>query len=528
MDYSKNFTNYDLEHQICTIADYDGIILYVNKNFIKISEYEITEIIGKRYNIIRDATPQQSYIDFWNKLKNNTVWHGIFENKNKYGIPFIIMTKVEPILINGDTYFKQVSTDFTDYFKSYGAKIKTTFTNISELENRDAMMHFLMQLNTTESYNSVALLDIDNFKSINVYYGYEVGYNVIQILSTKILELIEDTSIRLFHISIDKFMLVSFNADDLTPLCYKIIDLIDNEIYNIFTICKLTYSMSIGLSGGYKVLNTIKEADIALAYAKKRTESIVDFRLEKHLQENFELQQYCYDTIKYAITNHTIDIWIQPIIDVKSNKIKKYETLMRIRDKDNAIITADRFIDIAKASKQYRKLSYIMINKTLKYFKKSDVYFNINVSLEDVKSQKTINMIMEHLTLTPELGKRLTIELVEDESIENFTEIQTFIDNLKKFDVKIALDHFGRKCLNFIYLEKIQADFIKIDGTLIQSMMHHKNTTFIVDSIIKIAKKFGMKTVAEFVTSEDILKKVIKMGIDEAQGFYIGEPKPVD
>ena len=122
----------------------------------------------------------------------------------------------------------------------------------------------------------------------------------------------------------------------------------------------------------------------------------------------------------------------------------------------------------------------------------------------------------------------MTVEIVESESIENFESFNNFLSKLRQYGVKIALDDFGSGYSNFVYLDKIKANYVKIEGTLIKDMMINDNTLQIVKSIITIAHKFQIETVAEFVSDEKIFKKVKSLGIDYSQGYYIGKPRPVD
>mgnify|MGYP006440944323 FL=1 len=122
----------------------------------------------------------------------------------------------------------------------------------------------------------------------------------------------------------------------------------------------------------------------------------------------------------------------------------------------------------------------------------------------------------------------MTVEIVESESIENFESFNNFLSKLRQYGVKIALDDFGSGYSNFVYLDKIKANYVKIEGTLIKDMMINDNTLQIVKSIKTIAHKFQIETVAEFVSDEKIFKKVKSLGIDYSQGYYIGKPRPVD
>jgi EAL domain-containing protein (putative c-di-GMP-specific phosphodiesterase class I) len=122
------------------------------------------------------------------------------------------------------------------------------------------------------------------------------------------------------------------------------------------------------------------------------------------------------------------------------------------------------------------------------------------------------------------IGERVTFEIVESESIDNFFKVLEFIKNVKSYGCKIAIDDFGTGYSNFEYLLKLKADYIKIDGSMIREIDTNKEAQLVVSTIVDFAKKIGMKTVAEFVENESIFKTVKSLGIDYSQGYYFSVP----
>jgi EAL domain-containing protein (putative c-di-GMP-specific phosphodiesterase class I) len=124
------------------------------------------------------------------------------------------------------------------------------------------------------------------------------------------------------------------------------------------------------------------------------------------------------------------------------------------------------------------------------------------------------------------VAERLIIELTEGEGIENHPEVLSFLSLLKSQGVKIAIDDFGTGYSNFEYLVKLQADFIKIDGSLIKTINKNATHKAVIETIVTFAQKVGMETIAEFVASEDIYLTCKELGIDYFQGYHFSEPKP--
>lgn len=127
-----------------------------------------------------------------------------------------------------------------------------------------------------------------------------------------------------------------------------------------------------------------------------------------------------------------------------------------------------------------------------------------------------------------DIGHYLTIEITESEGIDNLEEVISFIKIVKNLGVKIAVDDFGTGYSNFSYLVKLQADFIKIDGSIIQDINKSKTAKAVVEAIVFFAQKVGIRTIAEFVSTKEIYKTCKELEIDYFQGYLFDEPKNIE
>ena len=116
--------------------------------------------------------------------------------------------------------------------------------------------------------------------------------------------------------------------------------------------------------------------------------------------------------------------------------------------------------------------------------------------------------------------------MMETENIDNYENVSEFIKSVKYYGAKIAIDDFGSGFSNFQRISQLNVDYIKIDGSLIQNILSDKNSLTIVETIATFAKRLGVKTIAEFVDSQEIQDKVVALGIDYTQGYFISQPKP--
>lgn len=136
---------------------------------------------------------------------------------------------------------------------------------------------------------------------------------------------------------------------------------------------------------------------------------------------------------------------------------------------------------------------------------------------------QTVQFILDKLEHSG-IAKRVIFEILESEGIENFEEVRQFIDKVKQWGGRIAIDDFGSGYSNFAYILNLQVDFIKIDASLIKNIDTDKNSRIIVETIVDFAKRLGIKTVAEFVHSKEVFETVKEIGIDFSQGFYFHKP----
>ena len=262
---------------------------------------------------------------------------------------------------------------------------------------------------------------------------------------------------------------------------------------------------------------------MALKIAKRNSENIIIFSENISLNKEYQNNIYWTKKIKTAIQDDNFIPVYQPIINNKTKQIEKYESLVRLKDEDK-LISPYFFLDISKKTKQYSTITKTMIEKSFKRFKDNDLEFSVNLTIEDILNEDIKNYIYSMLNKY-NIGSRVVFEIVESESIENFDAVSNFITKIKSFDCKIAIDDFGTGYSNFVYLMKLNADYIKIDGSLIKEINTNEQAQIVVSTIVDFAKKMGIKTIAEFVENEAILNKIIELDIDYSQGYFFSEPK---
>jgi len=269
----------------------------------------------------------------------------------------------------------------------------------------------------------------------------------------------------------------------------------------------------------------LSTVNLAKTYAKGLASST--YSLATSFEEQYKKNLEWVYKIRNALLEDRFIVYFQPIVDTKTQEIAKYEALIRMKESDGSILSPYLFLEQAKRSNQYIEITKKVIEQTLMHISERKIRCSINLTIEDIESENLQSFLFEHLQNFDECNK-ITFELVESEGINNFEDVNEFIQKIKSFGCSIAIDDFGTGYSNFEYLLKLQADTIKIDGSLIKNIDKDQDKYDIVQTIVSFAKIKKLKVIAEFVSSKEIYEKIKMLDIDKCQGYYFGEPKPFD
>jgi EAL domain-containing protein (putative c-di-GMP-specific phosphodiesterase class I) len=247
-----------------------------------------------------------------------------------------------------------------------------------------------------------------------------------------------------------------------------------------------------------------------------------DSKLYRNHFENAEL----LTTLQNNIKEKKVEPFFQPIMDNKTSEIVKYEALMRLYDQKGNVLLPQVFLSKARKYRLFNKLMEILIIKVINYIKEYKIHVNINLDYNDILNPAMKNLIINNIK-DNDVGSYLTIEILESSKISNFYLVNDFINDLKAFDVKIAIDDFGSGFSNYEHILNINTDYIKLDGSLIKKIDEDIYYN-LVKSITLFCKEQNIKIVAEFVGDLKTLRYVKSLNIHYSQGYYIGKPVEIN
>ena len=392
------------------------------------------------------------------------------------------------------------------------------YDQLTGLQNRQKLFVDISKKNPL----ACAIFNIDDFKEINDFFGSQNGDQILKDISQWFSKLDFET----YRIDGDEFAILYYDDISLETIEHNvknILALFEEESFHIQNE-KIQITFSVGIAK--EKYNLFTKTDIALHYAKENKLRVSLYKENANIENKYKQNMAIATSIREALLNNRIICHYQPIVNSVTKEIDKYETLVRMIDKDGLIIPPLEFLNISKKTKLYSHITVEVINQACNTFKNRKENFSVNLSIDDIKEPNTVHEIIKAVTTT-KTASRIIFEILESEGIENYEEVSDFIIQMKALGAKVAIDDFGTGYSNFEHILKLNIDYIKIDGSLIKGIGNNDKHKIIVETIVDFAKKIGSKTIAEFVSDESTYLITKEIGIDYCQGFYIGKPEKI-
>lgn len=502
------------------ITDKDNNIIEVNNALMNAFGYTSrNDVIGYNPKIFASGKHDKKFYDrMWNTILTKGHWSGEVWNRRCNGEVFPEWISITAIFDDQHTInnYLAVFSDLSELRESQKKQVELAFYDqLTSLPNRQKIVADMDQ----NKPRACALFNIDDFKEINDFFGINAGDSILYQVGQWLIEM----GFAPYRTGGDEFAILFYEYTTWKQLHHQLTTLMDMLEEKVFIVSDETFNlrMSIGVALGTGKLLT--RSDIALHRAKEKKIPIALYEEEENIEETYRANIAMASSIRKALANQRIICHYQPIVNLSTGIIDKYETLVRMINEDGKFIPPMEFLPIAKKTKVYAQITREVIYQACSLFATRSESFSINLSDSDIRDPYTVQEIIKIIIKT-RTASRIVFEILESEGIESYEEVASFINQVKSLGAKISIDDFGTGYSNFENVLKLNVDYIKIDGSLIQGITSNSRHNIIVDSIVDFARKIGAKTVAEYVSNEAIYEAVKKHGIDYSQGYYTGKP----
>jgi diguanylate cyclase (GGDEF)-like protein/PAS domain S-box-containing protein len=382
---------------------------------------------------------------------------------------------------------------------------------------------------------ALAYLDLDRFKLINDLFGHLAGDEVLRQVCRRVEELLGQGH-SLGRIGGDEFVIVFAGTPirSAGAICRGILEALGSLPYQSADKA-FQVTGSIGLvevAGGTPVSDAISMADQACRAAKgARSEGLMVYERGAPAFKEREQELRLAKHLGAGLAPEGLYLVMQPILSLHEPRASlDFEVLVRMREADGSVLEGGRIMAAAENNGRAAVIDRWVLTSTLAWLDEhrealgSTRFVCMNLSGASLNDERFVREAFALLAAHPRAAGRLCIEITESIALHDLANTRRFIDRVRGFDAKVALDDFGAGYTSFSYLKELPADALKIDGSFVRGVQAHPANLAIVEAIAELSRNLGMQSIAEWAEECATVQALREAGIDYAQGYVIARP----
>jgi diguanylate cyclase (GGDEF)-like protein len=403
------------------------------------------------------------------------------------------------------------------------------------LENRGSFQERLQsELAAVQSgeHGELAVLwvDLDRFKEINDSLGHPTGDGVLCSVARQLSSIVEGRG-SVARFGGDEFVLLARGSKPYfaEELAREVMRGLSVPMTIEGASLQVTGSIGAAVAPGHgtEADTLLQHADMALYHAKANGRN--DFCLfETKMQEEFQKKRRLEGALKEAIEKGELEVYYQPIVDLKTKKVTCCEALLRWHHPELGMVSPAEFIPLAESTGLISPISHWVLYQACATAAKwpEDVSIAVNMSPALLKDLHLSHMILSALYRSGLAARRLELEITESVLLEENPQSNSLIREFQRIGLKLSIDDFGTGYSSLTYLKKYRFDKIKIDTSFIADVTKSREARAIIHALVSLAAELDMEIVAEGIETETQLGYVTGAGCTAAQGFFLGRPVP--
>ncbi len=417
-------------------------------------------------------------------------------------------------------------------------------TGLPNVRHLQKSMADLASLNQQENINHMlGYISICNYDALVQGYGIE-AQNALYCQFAGFLQLEAESETKVYRVSGSAFAILLKNSQENPPLTImrKLVEQVKQfkfiwqkrpfHINTVFSLVPADF-MPGELHGPLEHASSLAEK----AYEQGNIGSVIVSDEDQDRMHRITRADWL-GKINEALAKDLFTLVAQPIVPIdKSDGIQAgayFEILLRLTTSDGRLEMPEEFISHAESFNLMPNIDRWVVKHALKWLSSKEVDINsiglcsVNLSGQSIADPTFCSDVEDLISKYKVPAQKLCFEITETTAISNMHTAFAFVAQLQKLGCSIALDDFGSGLSSFEYLKKLPVNILKIDGIFIHNLPHSKMDHVIVDAVGRVAETMNLKTVAEYVESEEILQLLAEMGVTYAQGYHMGKPMPLE
>lgn len=529
-------------HDLVWSIDRQGNWIYLNNAVSNIYGYQPEEMLHRHFSEFqspesgeRDAAAFEQILNGKELFQYETV------HLDKNGERVYISLNARPVFDDNNkvSYICGTARDITEqkHFEqelTYQAQHDTLTGLYNRSYFQSELERVISRIARSGAECALLYLDLDQFKYVNDTVGHAAGDRLLKECTELLRKNIREGDL-LARFGGDEFTILLYNIDHAHALP------VAQNIRNMFEHYRFMDSgqtFNVTCSIGLSMIDTeirsadeaLSRADLACNISKAQGRNCVHEYTEQDHEKSIMTQDIGWASrVSDAIDNNSFKLFYQPIVQLDSNQIHGYEVLLRLPTDDGESIKPGGFIPAAERFGLMHNIDRWAVRHAMETLAtlqadNFETRFSINLSARAIDDHELLLQIQNMLASNVLNPASLTFELTEASAIANLQAARKFIGKLKDLGCHVALDDFGAGFCSFTYLKHLPVDSLKIDGSFIQGLVHGDVDQAMVHSMNQVAHALGKTTTAEFVENHETLVRLKEIGIDYAQGHYLGRP----
>lgn len=534
---------YENSTEAIVVTDENGVIVGVNPAFVEITGYQLSEVIGRTMNLL--ASGRQSpafYKKMWRQLKKTGRWRGDVWNRRKNGEEYAERLNISTCYNEDGTVFRRIGLFFDitqDKEREQQIWRQANHDHLTGLPNRQMFQERLQaamkEADRDNKAFALIFLDLDLFKDVNDTLGHNVGDQLLKEASRRLLSCVRDTD-TVARIGGDEFTVIVSDVPNqavVERICEEILVKIAQPYQlgeNVVTV-----SASIGVTmypeDASDAGEILKNADMAMYAAKECGRNQYCFFLPA-MSEAIQARILFSQNLQTAIAENQFILYYQPIIDMRTGQVRKFEALIRWNHPEQGLVPPSEYIPFAEDSGLIVDIGQWVFKAAVQQAKRwheQGLNYQISVNVSPAQFYADGIKVEEWVRLLEDAGlptSSILIEITERLLLEENPVITKRLCQLREAGLQIALDDFGTGFSSLTYLKRYPIDYLKIDQSFVRNLAPDSEDLALCEAMIVMAQKLGLGVIAEGVEGSLQQSLLLEAGCVLGQGYLYSRPVP--
>ena len=515
----------------------DRSILAVNPAFESITGYTADEVVGKQADILNSEFYEQHFYDAMSMaVKHVGQWQGEVKDRRKNGEIYYKWLTINTIYSDDKSVYRRVAlfSDITERKKSEQIIWEqANYDSLTGLPNRnmfnDRLHQEIKKSKRDASGFGLLLLDLDRFKEVNDTLGHDYGDILLIEAASRIDESVRETD-TVARLGGDEFTIILSELDEdshIESVAQKIIDKLSEPFQLKEEVAYVSASIGITLypddSDSFESL--LKNADQAMYEAKNLGRNRYQY-FTHSMQDAAQNRMRLIADLRQAISRQEFELYYQPIVDLRSETIKKAEALLRWHHPQRGLVNPSEFISLAEETGLIVDLGEWVLQQAImqigEWRERISPDFQISVNTSPVQYQAKNgrkNRWLSHFKKSKTSGNAIVMEITEGMMMDASNIVADQLIGFRNSGIQVALDDFGTGYSSLSYLKRFDIDYIKIDRAFVKNLENDPDDRILCEAIVVMAHKLKLKVIAEGVETEGQRTILKSINCDFAQGF---------